>query len=226
MYVYLFSVESTLRVFRLMCILNLKVSLLCCERLFEERKAEEVLVMSSVVPGWMHKKGVSVKSHSFNVSEKKNNKTPVFHVLSSLVWKQICEEHILVLALVLLLPFITFCNSFGNCLGSIFYLTWHKYLSVLEEGIYPFHWYLNFLLLFASGRCCIISGQRPTHSYGSHSVGAMSLNYHHLTICQKSSLLLEGKSNWFTVICISEFSCVLQVIWLINCCCCCCCCNI
>lgn len=232
----LFWVGSTLGVFRLTCILNLKVSLLCCGRLFEESKAGELLVVHPVVPGRMHnKKEGSVKSHLHLICQKKKNPTPIFHVLSNLAWKQICEEHILVVALVLLLPFITFCNSFGNCLGSIFYLTWHKYLSVLQEDIYPFPWYLNFFLLFASGLCCIISGQRPMHSYGSHSVWAMSLNYHHLTVCQKSSLLLEGKSNWFTVTCIPEFSCVLRQInvskiynfasYPVNKFCCCCCCS-
>lgn len=97
-------------------------------------------------------------------------------------WEKICEEHLLVLVLVLLLPFITFHNSSGICLVFISYLTWHKYLSILQEGIYLFHWYLDFLLLSASGLCCIISGQRPMyilHSHGSPSLWATSVNYHH-----------------------------------------------
>lgn len=142
----------------------------------------------------------------------RKKKPPIFHVLSDLAWKQIWEEHrLLVLALVLLLPFITVCSSFGNCLGFIFYLTWHKYLSVLQEDIYLFHWYLNFLLLLASGLCCIISGQRPMHPYGSHSLWAISLNYHHLTVWQKTPLLLEGKPICLTVICIPELSRVLRL---------------
>lgn len=212
MYVYLLiPVERILGVFRLMCILNLKVSLLCCERLFEESNVEEVSVVHSVILGWMNdKRGSSVKSHFHLIYQKKT--PPIFHVLSDLAWKQIWEEHrLLVLALVLLLPFITVCSSFGNCLGFIFYLTWHKYLSVLQEDIYLFHWYLNFLLLLASGLCCIISGQRPMHPYGSHSLWAISLNYHHLTVWQKSPLLLEGKQICLTVICIPEFSRVLRL---------------
>lgn len=211
MYVYLLlSVESILRVFRLMCIFNPKASLLCCEKLFEESKAEKVSVVHPVILGWTNdKRGSSVKSHFHLIYQKKP--PPIFHVHSDLAWKQIWEEHLLlVLALVLLLSFITFCNSFGNCLGFILYLTWHKYLSILQEDIYLFHWYLNFLLLFASGLCCIISGQRPMHSYSSPSLWATSLNYHHLTVWQKSPLLLEGKPICFTVICIPEFSCVLR----------------
>lgn len=146
-----------------MCVLNLKASLLCCEELFEESKAEEVSVVHPAILGWTNdKRRSSVKSHFHLIYQKKP--PPIFHVRSDLAWKQIWEEHLLlVLALVLLLSFITFCNSFGNCLGFIFYLTWHKYLSILQEDIYLFHWYLNFLL-FASGLCCIISGQRPMHS--------------------------------------------------------------
>lgn len=158
---------------------------------------------------WMKEGKFSQEPFSSDLSEEN---PPIFDVLSDLAWKQVWEEHLLlVLALVLLLFFITFCHSFGNCLRFIFYSTWHKYLSILQEDIYLFHRYLNFLLLFASGLCCIISGQRPMHSYGSPSLWATSLNYHYLTVWQKSPLLLEGKPVCFTVICIPEFSCVLRL---------------
>lgn len=63
-YMYLLlSVGSFFRLFRLTCIVNLKVNMFCCERLFEGNKAVEVLVVYPMILGWMNDQGWSFKKN-------------------------------------------------------------------------------------------------------------------------------------------------------------------
>lgn len=86
-YIYLLvSVGSFLRFFRLMCMVNLKMSLICCERLFEGSKAVEVLVVYPMILGLMNDQGWSFNPDprllfsmfSLIMPEKHLEKTPSF----------------------------------------------------------------------------------------------------------------------------------------------------